>query len=92
MFRGKKIKVKYFKVKHKVLKISIHVQIWSEFENFLLKFQAQLEFFQNGRYNNPSRQIPVLPEENQNHKSQFSDEFRSCLLEKNFPTEPVGSF
>jgi hypothetical protein len=28
------MKVKYFKVKHKVLKNSLHGQIWSDFKNF----------------------------------------------------------
>jgi hypothetical protein len=32
----KTMEVKYFKVKHKVLKNSLHVRIWSDFENLSL--------------------------------------------------------
>jgi AAA+ superfamily predicted ATPase len=53
------MEVKYFKVKHKVLKASLHGQIWSDFEKVSLKM------------------LSVIFGKNQNHKSQFSDEFCS---------------
>jgi hypothetical protein len=39
------MQVKYFKVKHKVLKNSLHGQLWSGFDFFFLKCQKKLEFF-----------------------------------------------
>jgi hypothetical protein len=45
MFCGKKLtkklEVKYFKVKHKVLKNSFHDQIWSNFEKISLKISGK---------------------------------------------------
>jgi hypothetical protein len=51
MFCGKKLarakittttmEVEYFKVKHKVLKISLHGQIWSDFEKVSLKMSGK---------------------------------------------------
>jgi hypothetical protein len=37
----KTMEVKYFKVKHKVLKNSLHVQIWSDFEKLSLKMSGK---------------------------------------------------
>jgi hypothetical protein len=37
----KTMEIKYFKVKHKVLKNSLRAQLWSDFEKFLLKSQAR---------------------------------------------------
>jgi hypothetical protein len=59
------MEVKYFKVKHKVLKNSLHHgQIWFDFENFSLKMSVvscQLALFQNDRKKNSTRQILFIP-------------------------------
>jgi hypothetical protein len=51
---------------------SLHGQKWSDFEKVSLKCQAELEFFsKQAKKSFTIRHI----RENQNHKSQFSDEF-----------------
>jgi hypothetical protein len=81
----KTMEVKYFKVKHKVLKNSLHGQIWSDFEN--LNCQVKLEFFQNGRKKSRARQISVISGLPPNKKCLFE----ACLQEKsNYAT--VGNF
>jgi hypothetical protein len=47
-------------------------------KKFLLKCQAKLEFFQNGRLKYFTKQTLVISVKNQNHKSQFFDGFCSC--------------
>jgi hypothetical protein len=37
----KTMQVKYFKVKHKILRNSIHGQIWSDFEKVTLKMSGK---------------------------------------------------
>jgi hypothetical protein len=71
----KAMAVKYFKVKHKVLKISLHGQIWSDFEKISLKISGKAGIFLILWIKNATRQMPVISGKNQNHKSQFSDEF-----------------
>jgi hypothetical protein len=70
----------YFKVKHKVLKNSLHGHLWSDFEKDSLKISGKTWLFFKWVIKNSTRQIPVIPGKNQNHKSQFSDEFYSRLL------------
>jgi hypothetical protein len=67
----KTMAVKYFKVKHKVLKIHYMVNYGLIMEKFRLKCQAKLEFFLNKKKKNSTRQIPVIPRKNQNHNNQF---------------------
>jgi hypothetical protein len=83
------MEVKYFIVKHKVLKNLLHGQIWSEFEKVVLGKSGELEFFSKWTIKNSTIQTLVTSGKNQNHKSQFSDEFCSvpppplaCLQEK----------
>jgi hypothetical protein len=73
----KTMEVKYFKVKHKVLKNSLHGQLWSDFEIVSFKMSGKALFFFKWVIKNSTREIPVIPGKNQNQKSQFSDEF--CL-------------
>jgi hypothetical protein len=67
----KAMEVKYIIMKHKVLKKSLHDQIWSDFEKF--------EFFLNVQEKKSARQIAFIPGKNQNHKRQFFDEFCACV-------------
>jgi hypothetical protein len=87
----KTMEVKYFKVKHKVLKNSLHFQIWSDFENFLLNCQTKVELFHNkkillGKY-------PSYPGKTKATKYNFLINFVRVLVclrlafEKNLPTE-----
>jgi hypothetical protein len=87
---AKTMEGKNFKVTHKVLKNSLHSQIWSDFE----KVRERLIFFENEGQKNVTG------------KNQNSDELCSCALQeleqkifdrgfafkKNLITKPVGSF
>jgi hypothetical protein len=55
------MEVKYFKVKHKFFKNSLHGQIWLDLDKISLKMSGK------------ARQIPIIPRKNQKtRKSIFS--------------------
>jgi hypothetical protein len=66
------MEVKYFKVKHKVLKNSLPGQIWSDFEKISHKMaEAKFDFFQIGDKKILLGKYPSYPGKNKITKVNF---------------------